>query len=285
MPVLIECPRDAMQGIKEMIPAENKIRYINAILEVGFDVIDFGSFVSPKVIPQMSDTIAVLKKIALKNSKSKLLAIVANKRGAEDAVVFDEISYLGFPFSISETFQKRNTNSTISQSLITVEAIKNLCDKHEKELVIYISMGFGNPYGDPWNAEIAAAWINEIVEREIKIISLADTVGIAKPETIEYIFKNIVPEFRHIEFGAHLHTTRNEWKEKVEAAYKQGCRRFDGALRGYGGCPMASDELVGNMPTEFLINYFSEKGETPQLNQQALLNALQIADELFSKYN
>lgn len=285
MPVLIECPRDAMQGIKEMIPAEIKIRYINAILKVGFDVIDFGSFVSPKAIPQMSDTVDVLKKLEVKKSGSKLLAIVANKRGAEAAIVFDEISYLGFPFSISETFQKRNTNSTISQSLVTVESIKNLCDQHEKELVIYISMGFGNPYGDPWNVEIVTEWINEIAGLEIKIISLADTVGIAKPETIELIFKNIVPEFRDVEFGAHLHTTMNEWKEKMEAAYKNGCRRFDGALRGYGGCPMAADELVGNMPTESLIHFFSEKGETLHLNQQALSDALQIADELFSKYH
>jgi hydroxymethylglutaryl-CoA lyase len=285
MPVLIECPRDAMQGIKQLIPTDDKIRYINAILKVGFDIIDFGSFVSAKAIPQMSDSVDVLKKLDLKNSKSKLLAIVANKRGAEEAAIFDEISYLGFPFSISETFQKRNTNSTISQSLITVEAIKDLCDKHEKELVIYISMGFGNPYGDPWNAEIVADWINEMMEREIKIVSLADTVGIAKAETIEYVFKNIVPEFGHIEFGAHLHSTMNEWKEKVDAAYNFGCRRFDGALRGYGGCPMAADELVGNMPTEFLINYFSEKKEPVNLNQEALVSSLQIADEIFSKYH
>lgn len=285
MPVLIECPRDAMQGIKEMIPSEKKVRYLNAILEVGFDVIDFGSFVSPKAIPQMSDTTAVLKKLQLKHSNSKLLAIVANKRGAEDAAAYDEISYLGFPFSISETFQKRNTNSTISESLITVEAIKNLCDNHKKELVIYISMGFGNPYGDPWNVEIVTEWINEIAGCEIKIISLADTVGIAKPETIEYVFQNIVPQFGDIEFGAHFHTTINEWKEKAEAAYKNGCRRFDGALRGYGGCPMAADELVGNMPTEFLIDFLTEKGEAPHLNQNALSNALQIADELFSEFH
>jgi hydroxymethylglutaryl-CoA lyase len=278
---LIECPRDAMQGIHDFISTEKKIAYINSLLQVGFDTIDFGSFVSPKAIPQMADTKEVLKKLDLSTSKSKLLAIIANVRGAEEACQFDEITYLGFPFSISETFQKRNTNSTIAESVVTVDRIKNLCDQQKKELVIYISMGFGNPYGDPWNAEIANAWIAEMVEREITIISLADTVGVGTPDSISYLFKGVTAEFPYVEFGAHLHTTPQTWREKVEAAFENGCRRFDGALKGYGGCPMAADELVGNMPTENLISFFEEKKALPSLNQEAFNQAMILANSIF----
>jgi hydroxymethylglutaryl-CoA lyase len=255
---IIECPRDAMQGIKEFIPTQHKINYINSLLNVGFDTIDFGSFVSPKAIPQLADTEEVLANLDLSQTKSKLLAIVANTRGAEQAVTHNEIKYLGFPFSISEIFQLRNTNSTIEQSLITVDAAQNLCVKNNKELVIYISMGFGNPYGDVWNADIVMKWTEKMANMGIHIIALSDTVGLSNPENISYLFKNLIPEFTKIEFGAHLHTTPNTWKEKVEAAYNSGCKRFDSAIKGFGGCPMAADALTGNMATENLLSYFEE---------------------------
>jgi hydroxymethylglutaryl-CoA lyase len=253
---LVECPRDAMQGIHEFISTEKKVAYINQLLKVGFDTIDFGSFVSPKAIPQMADTADVLNQLNLAGSKSKLLAIIGNVRGAEDAVKFERINYLGFPFSISETFQQRNINSSITESVDRVKEIKQLCDDNGKQLMIYISMGFGNPYGDPWSAEVAAEWVEKMVQLNIKYISLADTIGIANPESIEYLFSYLIPKFPAVEFGAHLHTTPDAWLEKIDAAYKSGCRRFDGAIKGFGGCPMAADDLTGNMATENIIQYF-----------------------------
>lgn len=255
---LIECPRDAIQGLHQFIPTEKKIKYINLLLESNlFDTIDFGSFVSPKAIPQMADTAEVVRGLDLSKSNAKLLAIIANERGATDASQFEQISYLGYPFSISETFQLRNTNATIAESLERVKAIQEISEKFDKQLVIYISMGFGNPYGDEWNAEIAIKWVDELQKLGIKIFSLSDTVGVATPESITYLFENLIPKYPNLEFGAHLHTTPDTWQEKVEAAYKTGCRRFDGAILGYGGCPMAADELVGNMPMENLLTYHS----------------------------
>ena len=278
---LIECPRDAMQGWPHFIPTEKKIEYINALLKVGFDTIDFGSFVSPKAIPQMADTKEVIQKIKIQNSKSKLLAIIANQRGAEDAVVFDEINYLGFPFSVSETFQMRNTNSTIAQSLGRVEEIQNLCIKNKKELVVYISMGFGNPYGDVYNEAIVFDWVNKLVEMDIKIISLADTVGLATKEQVYQVTKYLVDSLPDTEIGVHLHSTPANWKEKVDAALLAGCKRFDGALKGIGGCPMADNELVGNMDTELMIPYFEEKNLLTNLNKTALDNCSRLAAEIF----
>ena len=258
---LIECPRDAMQGIHHFIPTELKIEYINSILKCGFDTVDFGSFVSPKSIPQMADTAAVLKGLDLSTTKSKLLSIVANERGAKDACAFDEIKYLGFPFSISETFQQRNTNSTIEESLNRVEEIQKLCINYKKELVVYISMAFGNPYGDEWNSDIAIKWCKLLNEKiGIKILALSDTIGVSNPKNIAYMFNALVLELKNVEFGAHLHTTPNTYSEKLTAAYDSGCRRFDGALRGFGGCPMAKDELTGNMPTEKIVEWFEGCG-------------------------
>lgn len=278
---LIECPRDAMQGWKDFIPADKKIEYINALLKVGFDTIDFGSFVSPKAIPQMADTKEVISQLSMVNSRSKLLAIVANVRGAEEAVVFDEITYLGFPFSISPTFQKRNTNSTIEESLNNVEEIQDLCKKNKKELVIYISMGFGNPYGDVYNKEIVMQWVDKLIALEIKIISLADTVGLAQPAQVLSILNKLVQKYRDIEFGVHLHSTHSNWKEKIDAALQAGCKRFDGALKGIGGCPMADDKLVGNIDTKLMIDYFEKKYLLPDINREALEDALRIADRIF----
>ena len=278
---LIECPRDAMQGWKHFIPTEKKIAYINALLKVGFDTIDFGSFVSPKAIPQMADTKAVISKLKLENTDTKLLAIVANERGAQDAVVFDEISFLGFPFSISPTFQLRNTNSTIEESIKRVEAIQNSCVQHSKQLVIYLSMGFGNPYGDVYNEEILLKYANEMAKRDIKIISLADTVGLATPKQIEDALTVLIPQYRSIEFGVHLHSSSTNWESKLEAALLAGCARFDGALKGIGGCPMAQDDLVGNMNTEWMIAYFQAKGMLGKINVAALDESLQMAGEIF----
>jgi len=278
---LIECPRDAMQGWKAFIPTEKKVEYINSLLQVGFDTIDFGSFVSPKAIPQMADTAEVLKNLTLGNRDSKLLSIVANVRGAEEASLFDEINYLGFPFSVSETFQQRNTNSSIEQSLSRVEEIQNLCVKTGKELVIYISMGFGNPYDDPYDEEIVFEWVNRIVGMDIGIVSLADTVGIATPEQVFDMTSYLVESLPGIEIGVHLHSTPDNWKEKLEAGVKAGCKRFDGALKGIGGCPMADDELVGNMNSELMIQYFKEHQMLPALNEDALKESLRIAAEIF----
>ena len=253
-----------MQGIRShFIPTEEKARYINALLKVGFDTIDFGSFVSPKAIPQMRDTADVLSMLELEETKSKLLAIVANRRGAEDACNFEQIDYLGYPFSISENFQMRNTGKTIDQSLTVLDELLDLAAKHGKNLVAYLSMGFGNPYGDPWNAEIVGSWTRTLVEKGVGIISLSDTVGVADGEIIRYLFSNLIPMYPEVEFGAHLHTHPSNWYEKVDAAYKAGCKRFDGAIKGFGGCPMAKDDLTGNMPTEKLLSYFtSQKAQT-----------------------
>jgi hydroxymethylglutaryl-CoA lyase len=278
---LIECPRDAMQSWPHFIPAEKKIAYINSLLKVGFDTIDFGSFVSPKAIPQMADTKEVITKLEVGNTKSKLLAIIANTRGAQDAVVFDEITYLGFPFSISPTFQMRNTNSSMVESVIRVEEIQNLCIKNNKQLVIYLSMGFGNPYGDIYSEEILLHWADEMTKREIKIISLADTVGLATAEQISFALKTLIPKYNEVEFGVHLHSTSVNKKEKLKAATTEGCRRFDGALKGIGGCPMAQDDLVGNIPTEFMIDYFEQKKLLNNLNKNALTESLHLASEIF----
>ena len=257
---IIECPRDAMQGIKShFIPSTDKARYINALIKVGFDTIDFGSFVSPRAIPQMRDTAEVLSMLDLQSTSSKLLAIVANVRGADAACHFEEIDYLGFPFSISENFQMRNTGKTIAQSLLALEEILNLAIKNNKEVVAYLSMGFGNPYGDPWNVDIVSEWTDVLARLGVKILSLSDTVGVAKGKTISYLFEHLIPMYPNIEFGAHLHTHPDSWHEKVDAAYKAGCFRFDGAIKGFGGCPMAKDELTGNMPTEKLLSYFTTK--------------------------
>ena len=277
---LIECPRDAMQGIKHFIPTALKIEYLNALLEVGFDTIDFGSFVSHKHIPQLADTVEVLHGLNLENNATKLLVIIANVRGAEEAIVHEQINYLGFPFSISETFQLRNTNSTIEQSLVTVDKIQQLCSLYKKELVVYVSMGFGNPYGDVWSPEVAINWVNKLAGMGIKIISMSDTVGVGNPETISFLFKNLIPAFPAIEFGAHLHTHGHNWEEKIKAAHDNGCNRFDGAMRGYGGCPMADDKLVGNMPTENLMAYF--KDDLANINLAAMENVNKVVDKVFA---
>ena len=278
---LVECPRDAMQGWKKLIPAEKKIAYINALLKVGFDTIDFGSFVSPKAIPQMADTADVIRNLELGVCGSKLLSIVANMRGAEAATVFDEITYLGFPFSVSETFQQRNTNAAIEESLDRVEEIQNLCIKTGKQLVVYISMGFGNPYGDRYSEEIVFEWVNKLVSMDIGIISLADTVGVATPEQVYDMTEYLVDSLPGTEIGVHLHSTAQNWKEKLEAAVKAGCKRFDGALKGIGGCPMAGDELVGNMNSELMIDYFEQQDLLCGLNKEALSESLRIAGEIF----
>jgi len=276
---LIECPRDAMQGWHRQISTEEKVNYLNALLQVGFDTIDFGSFVSPKAIPQMADTALLIPQ--LKPSKSKLLAIVANQRGAEEAVVFDEIDYLGYPFSISETFQIRNTNKTIKDSMELVDSLQELCIKNSKQLVVYISMGFGNPYGDPFNESIALQWVDELVKMNIHTISLADTVGVATPDVITRLFASLIPAYPTVEFGAHFHSAPHNWEEKVAAAYEQGCRRFDSAIKGIGGCPMANDELVGNLATENLLDYCVRQHEALKLDTAALKVAQQIADRVF----
>lgn len=279
---IIECPRDAMQGIKShFIPTEKKALYINSLLRVGFDTIDFGSFVSPKAIPQMKDTAEVLKKLDLSKTESKLLAIIANVRGAEDASVFEEINYLGYPFSISENFQMRNTHKTIAESIKTLDIILNIADKSNKQVVAYLSMGFGNPYGDPWNVEIVGDWTEKLAKMGVKILSLSDTIGSSTPEVITYLFSNLIPKYPNIEFGAHLHTTPDKWHEKIDAAYKSGCMRFDGAIKGYGGCPMAKDELTGNMPTEKLLSYFTEQKAETGLKPMSFESAYNKALEIF----
>lgn len=277
---LVECPRDAMQGWVDYIPVEKKIIYLNSLLKVGFDTLDFGSFVSPKAIPQLRDTKEVLKGLDVLNSSTKLLAIIANVRGAEEAVDFDEISFLGFPFSVSEEFQKRNTNSTISESLKRVEEIQARCIKKRKELVVYISMGFGNPYNELWNADIVIHWVKKLAQMGVKIIALSDTIGVSNPDNITELFSNLIPEFPAIEFGAHLHSSPEKWKEKIIACEKSGCLRFDSALKGIGGCPMADDELVGNLATENLVNYFGG-AELLGLDSDAFNESLRIANEIF----
>ena len=279
---IIECPRDAMQGMSNFIPTNKKIEYINSLLKVGFHTIDMGSFVSPKAIPQLADTSNVLKTIDLSNTVSKLLVIVANERGANEAVSYEQISYLGFPFSISETFQKRNINSSIKDSLIRLENIQNLCVKNNKKLVTYFSMAFGNPYGDEWSAYIVAHWSEKLLnDFGIDILSLSDTIGSSNKQSIDWIFTKLIKEFPSVEFGAHLHTTPNTWKEKVSSAVLSGCNRFDGALLGKGGCPMAKDDLTGNMPTENIISYLNSIGVDLSLNKEALSDSTAIAKQIF----
>jgi len=281
---IIECPRDAMQGIKAFIPTAQKVQYIQSLLRVGFDTIDFGSFVSPKAIPQLVDTTEVLAQLDLSQTTSKLLAIIANTRGAVDAAKHPEIKYLGYPFSISENFQMRNTHKTIAQSVVTLNEILEVADKNDKEVVVYISMGFGNPYGDPWNVDIVGEWTERMSKMGVKILSLSDTVGTSNPENIDYLFSNLIPQYTDIEFGAHLHTTPTTWFEKVDAAYKAGCVRFDGAIQGFGGCPMAKDELTGNMPTEKLLSYFTTQKQS-DLSAMSFESAYNEATKLFSVYH
>ncbi|MEH6535515.1 MAG: hydroxymethylglutaryl-CoA lyase [Psychroserpens sp.] len=281
---IIECPRDAMQGIKDFIPTDKKVQYIQSLLRVGFDTIDFGSFVSPKAIPQMVDTAEVLSKLDLSKTTSKLLAIIANTRGANDACKHPEIDYLGYPFSISENFQMRNTHKTIAQSVVTLSEILELANTHNKEVVVYISMGFGNPYGDPWNVDIVGEWTERLSNMGVKILSLSDTIGSSNPESINYLFSNLIPKYTDIEFGAHLHTTPTLWFEKVDAAFKAGCMRFDGAIQGFGGCPMAKDELTGNMPTEKVLSYFTSNMHN-NLNAMSFESAYNEATKIFTAYH
>lgn len=281
---IIECPRDAMQGIKDWIPTEKKVQYIQALLRCGFDTIDFGSFVSPKAIPQMRDTAEVLAQLDLSNTKSKLLAIVANLRGAQDAVKFPEIDYLGYPFSISENFQMRNTHKTIAESVTLLQEILDIAHANDKKVVAYLSMGFGNPYGDPWSVEIVAEWTEKMAAMGVEIISLSDTVGSSTPEIITYLFSNLIPAYPQIEFGAHLHTTPDSWRDKVHAAAQAGCVRFDGAIQGFGGCPMAKDDLTGNMPTEKLLSYFNTTKQDTQVNAISFESAYNEAIKIFSNY-
>ena len=274
-----------MQGIKTFIPTERKVAYIQALLRVGFDTIDFGSFVSSKAIPQMVDTAQVLAQLDLSQTKSKLLAIIANTQGAELASQHVDIQYLGFPFSISENFQMRNTHKTIAESLITLDEILNIADKSNKEVVTYISMGFGNPYGDPWNVEIVGEWTEKLSKMGAKILSLSDTVGSSTPEVISYLFDNLISKYPKIEFGAHLHTTPNKWFEKIDAAYQSGCRRFDGAIQGFGGCPMAKDDLTGNMPTEKMLSYFTQQKSETHTSPMSFESAYNVASRLFGEFH
>ncbi len=282
---IIECPRDAMQGIKDWIPTESKVQYIQSLLRCGFDTIDVGSFVSPKAIPQMKDSAEVLNALDLSKTDSKLLTIVANLRGAQDAVQHEMVDYLGYPFSISENFQMRNTHKTIAESVTLLQKIIDLANSKNKELVVYISMGFGNPYGDPWNVDIVGEWTEKLNAMGVKILSLSDTVGTSNPETIDYLFSNLIERYPQIEFGAHLHTTPTTWHEKIDAAYKAGCRRFDGAIQGFGGCPMAKDELTGNMPTEKLISYFASAKASDNINTMSFESSYNEALKIFQRYH
>jgi len=282
---IIECPRDAMQGIKDFIPTQNKVDYIQSLLRVGFDTIDFGSFVSPKAIPQMQDTAEVLAQLDLSETRSKLLAIIANTQGAKIASTHKEIQYLGFPFSISENFQMRNTHKTIAESLLTLQEILDIAYTSNKEVVAYLSMGFGNPYGDPWNVEIVGEWTERLANMGVKILSLSDTVGSSTPDVISYLFSNLIPKYPNIEFGAHLHTTPDKWHEKVDAAYKAGCIRFDGAIQGFGGCPMAKDDLTGNMPTEKLLSYFTVQKANTNTSPMSFESAYNEAKKIFTVFH
>ena len=282
---LIECPRDAMQGIKTFIPTHEKVQYLQMLLNCGFDTLDIGSFVSPKAIPQMKDTAEVLNAINLKGVQTKLLTIVANKRGAEAAIQFPQVEYIGFPFSISETFQMRNTHKTIEESIEVLKSILNISGQAKKQVVVYLSMGFGNPYGEPWNPEIVSNWVEKLVQMGVQIISLSDTVGSSTPKSITQLYSTLIPRYPHIELGAHLHTTKATWFEKLNAAYKAGCLRFDGAIQGYGGCPMAGDALVGNMPTEQMLSYFNSQKTNSTVKPMAFESAHNSATVLFSKYH
>lgn len=278
---IIECPRDAMQGMNAFVPTKIKIEYINALLKVGFDTLDCGSFVSEKMIPQMADTKLILPHLELETSDTKLSVIVANKRGAEEACEFDEITYIGYPFSISETFQMRNTNCDLEESMQRVDEIMNLCECYGKTFVCYISMAFGNPYGDFYDAALVEHWVDRLLENGINKFSISDTIGIATPEIITNVFSILSEDFPEIGFGAHFHTTPTTWKEKVEAAWNAGCTRFDGAMKGFGGCPMAKDELTGNMPTENLLAYFDERKIEHGLNKEAFIDAMVLANKIF----
>ena len=278
---VVECPRDAMQGLHDFIETDVKAAYINQLLRVGFHTLDCGSFVSPKAIPQMRDTREVLAQLDLSNTATKLLAIIANERGAAEAADFQEITYLGYPFSVSETFQLRNTNATIQESVERVKAIQEICVQKNKQLVLYISMGFGNPYGDAWNAEVVMDWVDKLSQLGIKIFSLSDTVGVSNPQSISYLFSNLIPAYPHLEIGAHLHTQPYNWREKIHAAYTNGCQRFDAAMKGFGGCPMAKDDLTGNMATENLVAYFSEINKPLNIDFQQFIRALSMANDVF----
>ena len=282
---LIECPRDAMQGIKDFIPTKTKARYIQSLLQCGFDTIDFGSFVSPRAIPQMRDTAEVLSMLDLSRTKSKLLAIVPNTRGAEDASQFPEIDYLGYPFSISENFQMRNTHKTIAESVEILKSILDIANNADKEVVAYLSMGFGNPYGDPWSVEIVGEWTEKLAAMGVGVLSLSDTVGTSTPDIIDYLFSNLIPKYAKVEFGAHLHTTPTKWYEKIDAAYKAGCQRFDGAIQGFGGCPMAKDELTGNMPTEKMYSYFNTKKQNTNIRMASFEAAFNSASKIFTEFH
>ncbi|MEO9481907.1 MAG: hydroxymethylglutaryl-CoA lyase [Ekhidna sp.] len=279
---IIECPRDAMQGLHDFIPTETKINYINQLLNVGFDTIDFGSFVSPKAIPQMRDTAEVLAGLDLSVTKSKLLAIVANIRGAHDACQFDEINYLGYPLSLSETFQQRNTNRSINDAFNDLAEMQELAEDHEKVLVVYLSMGFGNPYGDPYEMGYVGEFVDKLDSMEVQIISLADTIGVSDPKNISMLFETLIPKFPHIEFGAHLHSTPDTIVEKLAAAYESGCRRMDGAIRGFGGCPMAKDDLTGNMATEKMLAYFESKEVMTGVDMEQFEEAMKLTPSIFS---
>jgi hydroxymethylglutaryl-CoA lyase len=285
---LVECPRDAMQGLKAFIPTEVKVNYINQLLKVGFHTLDFGSFVSPKAIPQMRDTVAVLEKLDLSKTKTRLLAIVANERGAAEAATHPPIQYLGYPFSISETFQIRNTHATIVESLSRVKTIQEICVKNNKQLVLYVSMGFGNPYGDPWNADVVLKWVDELSKEGIQIFSLSDTIGVSNPTTIAYLFSHLIKAYPNLEFGAHLHTEPHNWREKIQAAYENGCQRFDAAMRGFGGCPMAKDDLTGNMATENVVHFFKDMEQSTgksllKLNHKAFLKSFELSNPVFQQ--
>lgn len=279
---LIECPRDAMQGMKEFIPTQKKIEYLRLLLNVGFDVLDCGSFVSAKAIPQMQDTPEVLKKLDLSDTKTELLVIVANRRGAEEAVAFEQVRYLGFPFSVSEEFQKRNTNSTREESLKRVEEIQHLCHKHNKKAVIYLSMAFGNPYGEPWNPEIVMEWGLKIKNLGVDNFRLADTIGCSTPENIQELFQLTAKELKDVLIGVHLHSTPHQTTEKINAAWESGCRVFDSALLGFGGCPMAKDELTGNISTEKLLDFLERQNNVvPKWNKDNIASAIQFAQKIF----
>ena len=281
---IIECPRDAMQGLKTFIPTSQKVQYIQSLLRVGFDTLDFGSFVSPKAIPQMQDTAEVLSLLDLSKTRTKLLAIVANLRGAKTAAAFEEIDFLGFPFSISENFQMRNTHKTINESEEILKYILEVANQHHKKVIVYLSMAFGNPYGDPWNVDIVGEWTERLHKMGVQILSLSDTIGTSKGSSISYLFSNLIPAYHSVEFGAHLHTHPASWHEKVEAAFEAGCMRFDGAIQGFGGCPMAKDELTGNMPTEKLLSYFNTQKIQTNIDSLAFESAHNAASALFSNY-
>jgi hydroxymethylglutaryl-CoA lyase len=281
---IIECPRDAMQGLKTFIPTEVKTQYLNQLLKCGFDTLDFGSFVSPKAIPQLKDTDAVLNGLDLSKSDTKLLAIVANLRGALEACTIEEISYIGFPFSISETFQQRNTNSSIEDSFKNLDSIQNIALKSNKQLVTYISMGFGNPYGDRWNSEIVLEWSHKLSEKlGLNILALSDTIGCATPETVKQLFNDLIPNLPKVEFGAHLHTLPKNALSLIESAYKSGCRRFDGAIKGFGGCPMAKDDLTGNMPTEKLLEFADLNKFSTGIDNIEFSKSFEMSDAVFPK--